>query len=109
MGLTPSAVRPGLPQRVSAWARVFDDGVTLFDPVTWRTHVLAPEGLALLLELLDVADGAPGCDDPAALCALLGESAKADDGAFVEGGSPAPSAPLRELAAIALHLREAAR
>jgi hypothetical protein len=95
----------------AGWLRAFDDGVALFDPVTWRTHVLAPDGFALLLELLQVAAESPGCDEPARLLARLAESAGTAEGAgTAESAAPAPpppTAPMLELAAIALNLRAA--
>jgi hypothetical protein len=98
-----------IPAPLAPWVRVFDDGVALFDPVTWRTHVLAPQGLALLVELLVVADEAPGCDDPAILLQRLGESAGPPDPPEPGDALAPPPAPLLELAAIALDLRDAAR
>lgn len=35
--------------------RSFDDGAAVFDPVTWQTHILSLDGLALLRELLEIA------------------------------------------------------
>lgn len=89
------------------WLRMFDDGVALFDPVTWRTHVLAPDGLALLTELLQVAAESPGCDEPAQLLARLTESAGPADPRGGAAPVPPPSAPMLELATIALNLRAA--
>ncbi len=99
---TPS----GLPAAAASWVRVFDDGVALVDPVTWRTHVLAPDGLALLVELLQVASESPGCDEPATLLARLTDSAWPADTREPDVPAPQPTAPMLEIAAIALHLRD---
>ena len=35
--------------------REFKDGIALFDPVTWQTHVLSNDGFSLLLDMVEVS------------------------------------------------------
>ena len=93
-----------VPERVRARLRVFDDGIALIDPVTWRTHVLSPQGFALLAELLQVAFAHPSIHEPAGLLHRLVVSAGEVEDDRDEGGQPARG--LLELASIALHLRQ---
>jgi hypothetical protein len=109
----------GFPAFVRTRLRVFDDGVALFDPVSWRTHVLSPEGLALLAELLAVAGDHPREDEPSALLARFAASAReggsepvgagddrdAEVAAGVSGSLGDARPALLELARIAIHLR----
>ncbi|MBU6270584.1 MAG: HprK-related kinase A [Betaproteobacteria bacterium] len=82
--------------------RVFDDGAAVFDPVTWQTHLLSPDGLALLDELDGIA--AEGARGPAAMIAQL----LRDDASGA--GQAAPPVPdliprLQGLAELAWHRR----
>jgi hypothetical protein len=108
----PLAGLETIPDRARAHLRVFDDGIALIDPVTWRTHVLSPQGFALLAELLQVAAAHPSMHAPSALLERFalsaGEAAGSDDGAQGDAGDPAGQheRALLELARIALHLRQ---
>jgi hypothetical protein len=91
-----------MPAGVRALLRVFDDGIALIDPVTWRTHVLSPQGFALLAELLQVAVADPSIREPADVLHRFAVSAgevERNDGEQQPHG-------LLELARIALHLRQ---
>jgi HprK-related kinase A len=83
--------------------RVFDDGAAVFDPVTWQTHLLSPDGLALLDELDRVA--AEGARGPGAMVEHL-----LRDGEDLSAEQPAPPVPdlvarLQGLAELAWHRR----
>lgn len=101
-----------LPGSVRARLRVFDDGVALFDPVDWRTHVLSPQGVALLGELLEVASAHPSEHLPEgllhrfALSAGEAQAAGEHDAPGDGGHGWQRDGGLLELARIALHLRQ---
>jgi HprK-related kinase A len=91
------------PRAVADRLRVFDDGAAVFDPVTWQTHLLSSDGLALLEELDRVA--AEGARGPDAMIEHL-----LRDGAAWPADQPAPRAPdlvarLQGLAELAWHRR----
>jgi hypothetical protein len=54
---------PSLPPRLTPFVRHFEDGVAVFDPVTWQTHIVASEGFELLADMITLAgdcNGQPG-------------------------------------------------
>jgi len=106
--IEPLAGLETIPDSARAHLRVFDDGVALIDPVTWRTHVLSPQGFALLAELLQVATAHPSMHVPSALLDRFALSAGEGTGTEEGVGDPAGQHErgLLELARIALHLRQ---
>jgi hypothetical protein len=79
--------------RLEARIRPFDDGAAVFDPVTWQTHVLSHEGLALLRELMQMAAERPAEPAQSLIRRLLADSPDSS-----------PTAELMVCAEIACHL-----
>lgn len=56
--------------------RRFEDGVAVFDPVTWQTHVLSRDGFELLLQMVELAR--VGDVSPADILTVMAADAAAD-------------------------------